>query len=135
MVVSERRIGPSPISQIRVVKRREGGLIDAMVPLPLVYREDVPVDQPHVSDLVDSIGREAQLGSGTGQLIPVLLGSIPNFPQFPIVDGFHRVAALYELKRDDVYATVRPYCTWEHVVDLRILAATTHRSVRFSRLI
>lgn len=135
MAVPERLRGPSPINRITIVNSRDGGLVEAMVPLPLVYREDVPVDQAHVTDLTDSIRREARVGSRTGQLSPVLLGAVADFPKFPIIDGFHRVAALSQLERPDVFATVRPDCTWEDVVDLRILAATTHRSVRFSRLI
>lgn len=135
MAVSERINGRSPINQVSIVSKRDGGLVEAMVPINLVYREDVPVDQAHVTDLADSMRREAGVDSRTGQLSPVLLGEILNFSQFPIIDGFHRVAALSELQRQEVFATLRPNCTWEDVVDLRILAATTHRSVRFSRLI
>ena len=101
----------------------------------MVSREDVPVDIAHVNELVESILSEEKLGRNSGQLSPVLLGEVPGQPQLKILDGFHRVSALYSLNRDQVFATIRPECTEETVVDLRIIAATTHRAVRFVRLL
>lgn len=112
-----------------------GGVVEAFVPISLVYREDVPVDLTHVNDLAQSILTEERTGRNSGQLSPVLLGELDEFPQFKILDGFHRVAALAQLERDEVFSTVRPNCTVEDVADLRIISATTHRSVRFVRLL
>lgn len=120
---------------VTIVNEREGGLLEANVPISLIYREDVPYDHAHVRELADSIRREAASGKNTGQLSPILLGEIPTFPHFPIIDGFHRTPAMELLGHEEVFATIRPDSTWEEVVDLRILAATTHRAVRFSRLI
>lgn len=125
----------TPRDQIRIVYQREKGLVEAYVPTQLVYREDVPVDKSHVLDLVERITEEARLNATSGQLSPVLVGELPGFPQFPIIDGFHRVAALTELQRAEIYATVRTCQTWEEVWDRRIGAATSHRAVRFARLI
>lgn len=131
------RISPilTPRDQIRIVYQRENGLVEAYVPTQLIYREDVPVDESHVSELVDQITEEAQINATSGQLSPVLVGELPGFPQFPIIDGFHRVAALTELKREEIYSTVRTCQTWEEVWDRRIGAATSHRAVRFARLV
>ena len=114
-----------------------GGLVEAYVPISMIYTQDVPVDVAHVRELAESIEEEQRLRpqSRTGQLSPILLGQIEDFGQFAIIDGFHRVPALKHVGNTEVFATIRPKCTWEEVVDLRILAATTHRAVRFSRLI
>ncbi len=127
--------GVNLLDFVTIVNEREGGLLEANVPIALIYTEDVPYDQDHVRELADSIRREAASGTSTGQLSPILLGEIPTFPHFPIIDGFHRTPAMKLLGREEVFATIRPNSTWEEVVDLRILAATTHRAVRFSRLI
>ena len=123
------------LESISVLNRREGGLIEAFVPISLVYQEDVPVDKAHVKELADSIAKEAKSSSRTGQLSPVLLAEVSNFNMFPIIDGFHRVPALEMVGQTEVFATIRPNSTWEEIIDLRILAAITHKSVKFSRLI
>ena len=123
------------LESISVLNRREGGLIEAFVPISLVYQEDVPVDKAHVRELADSISKEAKNSSRTGQLSPVLLAEVPDFNMFPIIDGFHRVPALEMVGQTEVFATIRPNSTWEEIIDLRILAAITHKSVKFSRLI
>jgi len=114
-----------------------GGLVEAYVPISMIYTQDVPVDITHVKELAESIEEEQRLRpeSRTGQLSPILLGQIEDFGQFAIIDGFHRVPALKHVGNIEVFSTIRPKCTWEEIVDLRILAATTHRAVRFSRLI
>jgi len=133
----EQRLTASLLEQVNVVNRREGGLVEAYVPISMIYTQDVPVDITHVKELAESIEEEQRLRpeSRTGQLSPILLGQIEDFGQFAIVDGFHRVPALKRVGSKEVFATIRPKCTWEEIVDLRILAATTHRAVRFSRLI
>src|SRR5581483_5418037 len=97
----------SLIDMSRIVNRREGGVVEAHVPISLIFREDVPVDFQHVNDLADSILREEAHGKASGQLTPVLLGELKGYPQFRILDGFHRVGALAQLERSEAYATIR----------------------------
>lgn len=125
----------SPLSQITVLSERTGGMLEAMVPADLIYREDVPVDQGHVDELIASIEAESAKGGSTGQLSPILLGEITGRATFPIIDGFHRDAALHSLGKPEIFATIRPNCTPEEVLDLRILTATTHSSVSFARVV
>jgi len=126
----------SLIDQVEVLYTEEdSGNIAAMVPVDLVYMQDVPVDEEHVKDLAASIKKEAETKGGHGQLSPVSLAEIVEFGQFPIMDGFHRTPAVKLLGRESVYGTLRPNSSWEDVIDHRILAATTHRSVRFSRVV
>lgn len=148
MSIAETRLGynqfqssPRPdlhlslLDRVNVVVQREGGLYEAFVPIDLIYREDVPVDQEHVQELALSIKKESQHHNRTGQLSPVLLAEVADFGKLPIVDGFHRIPALALLEKEEVYATIRPDCTWEDVIDLRIVAATSHKSLKFSRIV
>lgn len=120
--------------QITILSQREGKFTDALVPISLIYREDVPVEEVHVVELAASMRHEGGV-KRSGQLSPVLLACIPDFPQLPILDGFHRVAALNQNGQTEVFSTIRPTSSWEEVTDLRILTAETHRSIRFSRLV
>jgi DNA-binding CsgD family transcriptional regulator len=127
--------GFSLLNHVDIVRERSG-LYDAYVPLNLIYREEVPVDSEHVLELSSSMQEEAQTPEGgSGQLTPILVAEVPKEPKFPIVDGFHRTDSLYQRGEDKAYATIRPNSTWEKVYDLRILTATTHRSVRFARVV
>lgn len=127
---------PNILERVHVVNRREGGLIEAYVPIDMIYTEDVPVDDEHVRELAASIQNETQSNTKhTGQLSPVLLANVEDLDSFPIIDGFHRVPALKSLGRKEVFATIRPDSSWEEVIDLRILSARMHKSVKFSRLI
>lgn len=122
-------------SQIVVLGERQGGLIEAMVPVELINREEVPVNQTHVDELVASMESEAKEGSTSGQLSPVLLGEVADESTFRIIDGFHRDAALHQKGESHVFATIRPNSTYEEILDLRILTAATHQSVSFARII
>lgn len=133
-LVSERR-HVSLLDNVRIVNRREGGLIEAYVPISTIYREDVPVDDSHVADLRDSIDQESKLNKSSGQLSAIILGEVSGFDKFPIIDGFHRTPALEMLGRSEAFATIRTNCTWEDVFDLRILATSTHRVVKFARVV
>lgn len=119
-----------------------GGLIEAVVSLNTIYREDVPVDASHVEEIRRSIQAEADLRGGTGQLSPVLLAHVPDFGQFLIIDGFHRVATFAQAgsgeslsSENGLRARIRPNTSLEEVTDLRILTANTHKAVKFSRVV
>lgn len=127
-------LSPNVLDQIRVLNTREGGLVEAMVPVSLIEREEVAVDENHVIELVTSIQREAALNDNSGQLSPVLLAEVPGRNKLAIIDGFHRDATLASrLGRTEYYATIRPGTSEETLVDLRILTAATHKSVSFAR--
>ena len=126
----------SLLSQVSIIHERDGGKVEAMVPVDLIYREDVPVDQAHVDELAESILKEqAMRGDTEGQLSPVLLAEIPDRDTFLIIDGFHRDAALHQIGNEEVFSTIRRDSTMDEVVDLRILTANTHASVTFARIV
>lgn len=123
------------MSQVTVLSERVGGVLEAMVPVELINREDVPVDVDHVNELAESIKKEALIaGEGTGQLSPILIAEVPDQDKFMIIDGFHRDAALQTAGRQTIFSTIRRGTTLEEVLDLRILTATTHTSVSFARV-
>lgn len=122
------------MDSVKILGEREGGLYDALVPTELINREDVPVDQNHVDELISSMHIEAGRGTGSGQLSPVLLGQVDGYDKFFIIDGFHRDAAMAQTGRPEVFATVRVGSSLEDIYDLRILTANTHTSVSFARI-
>jgi RNA polymerase sigma factor (sigma-70 family) len=124
------------MSQIDQILERDGGIVEAYVPIDLIDQEEVAVDQEHVVELAESIKQESSRGGGTrGQLTPVLLGQVPGRDKFVIIDGFHRVPAVKLAGNEIVYATVKTNCSVEDVIDLRIVAAKSHKKVKFSRIV
>lgn len=141
---------------VEIVNRRgDGRIVEAWVPLKLIYAEGVPVEAGHVLELADSMQALTPEGRPRGQVEPITLAEVPGFPQFPILNGFHRAAALEliverEVKEADVtypkkilglkasakaFATIETNLSWEQVADARIEAAALQKSVRFARLI
>ena len=84
---------------------------------------NIPVDRAHVQTLKTSILE-------LGQLSPIILWGKNN----SIIDGFHRVDALCELKVEYVAANVVE-CTLEQFRDARITSAVLHKGVTFSRIV
>lgn len=123
------------VDSTRIVIERDGGLVEAFVPIDLINQEDVAFDHEHAAELAASIQRESAQQGTTGQLSPVLLAEVPELDRFVIIDGFHRTPALASLGHQEVYATIKPGCTWEDVVDLRIVAARSHKTVKFARIV
>ncbi|MDN5275531.1 MAG: hypothetical protein JWN33_180 [Candidatus Saccharibacteria bacterium] len=121
------------LSKIEVYKEREGGLMEAMVPIGLIDRSEVPVDQSHVDELALSMAAEIEKGSVNGQLSPILLGHIPGERTFKIIDGFHRDAAQQQLNATDIFSTIKINTSAEEVLDLRIMTAHAHTNVSFAR--
>jgi DNA-binding CsgD family transcriptional regulator len=125
---------PTFMNSIEIVGRRED-LIDAYVPISYINTEEVPVDLPHAKDLADQMDHEATLRGREGQLSPTLIGDVAGEARMPIMDGFHRTHVLKSRAARQVFSTIRPHTSWEEVYDIRIVAASTHRSVKFARVV
>lgn len=123
------------LSRITVLRERERDLIDALVPFDLIRSEGVPVDWSHVRNLQESIRKEKAGGKESGQLSSLLCGHVNGSMVFDIIDGFHRFEALKELGEKGVITTIKFNCAEENILDLRILAAVSHKSVNFARTI
>lgn len=108
--------------------------VETEVPIELICREDVPVDQDHVDELKAAIEDESRKSGSTGQLSRVLLAQVPGRDKLYIIDGFHRDAALSQLGRTSELVTIRPSTSEEELLDLRLLTANTHKSVAFARI-
>ncbi|MFZ3009827.1 MAG: hypothetical protein WA030_02300 [Candidatus Microsaccharimonas sp.] len=121
-------------SEIDIRSEREGGLVEAMVPVELIDQTEVPVDDGHVQDLIESMLIEEAKGTVNGQLTPVLLAQVIGKEKLSIIDGFHRSAATERRRSQTVYGTVMPPMTEDEVMDLRILTATSHKTVSFARM-
>ena len=84
---------------------------------------DVAVDPVHVRELADSI-------KVSGPISPVMV----RYESYELIDGFHRVAAMQELGFDNVECIVTD-CDHETFWDLRIMSASLHKAVTFSRAV
>lgn len=134
-LAERQRGGESLLDKVEIINEREGGLVEAMVPIDLINREEVAVNEFHVNELVDSMLTESEKGVANGQLTPILLGHIEGRRKFSIIDGFHRDSALFRSEKQSVFATIRLNTTEDEVDDLRILTASSHSSVAFSRIV
>ncbi len=103
------------------------------MPLPLIYAEDVAVDRDHVLDLAASM-RERQAAELTPQNEAVLVGYSPDFSKFPMMNGFHRYAALGLNRETEARAEITPTPTWQHVLDIRIQSAVLQKVLTNARL-
>lgn len=127
--------GNNLLDNVRIITERESGLVEAYVPMHLINREEVAVDQEHANELAHSIKKESSKNGNIGQLTPVLLAQVEGSDQFYILDGFHRCSALNALGKEEIYATIKTDCTFEDVIDIRIVSAKSHKSVKFSRIV
>lgn len=125
-----------PILQsVEIIGIREGGYVDCWVPVDLIDREEVPVDEAWVQSLARQMdAMAAEDGEGNGQATPVTLGLIQGEPTLKIIDGFHRDAVIHARGEKQIYATVKRV-DWEGLFDFRILTAKDHAHVRFSRVV
>jgi hypothetical protein len=126
--------GASLLDLVEVLGERDGKLVEAMVPVDLIEREDVAVNQPHVEELKAAILQE-RTDDSTGQYSAILLAQVPGQAKFLIMDGFHRDAALSEIGERMVFATIRRDATMKDVLDTRILTANMHSAVTFPRVV
>jgi hypothetical protein len=124
----------SLMNQVAILGERDGGLIEAMVPVHLINREEVPVDQVHVQELLDDMDRIAGDKGGSGQVSAIVLAEVKGEDTFRISDGFHRDSALHKRGESVIYSTIMLDRTVEQVRDYRILTANLHSSVKFARI-
>jgi len=123
------------LNKIRIVRWREKDIVEAYVLPEVIYDEDVPVDNGHVQNLKVSILKEEASGKENGQLSALLLGQLNNCMYLKVLDGFHRYKALKELGKNEILSTIRLNCTEGDVLDHRIIAAVSHKSVNFVRTV
>ena len=112
----------------------DGRKVSAYVDPSLIEVEEAAVDFDHVDDLAASIKKGVERGDRSGQESPISIHEIPDYPLYPIADGFHRVPAAQKAE-SEVWATIVLGSSWAEMLDKRILSTTTHRGVRFARLV
>ncbi len=87
---------------------------------------DVPVDEAHVESLRQSIQK-------SGQLTPILVrrSVVKSKGELPVIDGFHRVAAMQKLGMS--IAANETDCDDDDFWTARIVSATQHEGVKTDR--
>src|SRR3989344_615843 len=101
------------------------------VPLDQILTEEGIVDYDHVDELGASMKQKR------GQITPIVVR--PRIDEagllvYDIIDGFHRSEARMLNGDKTIMATVIYGCSDEEMYDLRILAASSVRSVQFARI-
>jgi len=88
------------------------------------------VDDLHVEELRHSMGKKC------GQTTPITVGARCEKGKivFHITDGFHRTAVKRTLEEPTIDAVVLYGLTMEEIYDLRVLAASSVKAVKFARL-
>ena len=103
-----------------------------IIPLSKVLTEHALIDDSHAEELgvsmrqkrgqITPIAVRARLDDGTGDVV------------YDVIDGFHRTEGKKKSGDAEINATVIYGCSDEEMYDLRILAASSVRSVQFARI-
>jgi hypothetical protein len=102
------------------------------IPLANVLTEEALIDDSHAVELGASMKQKR------GQITPIAvrprIDAMGGGIVYDVIDGFHRSAGKKINGDRDINATVIYGCSDEEMFDLRILAASSVRSVQFARL-
>lgn len=101
------------------------------IPLGRVLTEHALVDPSHANELGASMQQKR------GQLTPITVRARLEEKSgvvYDVIDGFHRTEGKKRTGEADINATVVYGCTDEEMFDLRILAASSVRTVQFARV-
>lgn len=118
---------------LEIIKRGLEIERDEIIPLDAVIDDIALIDDFHAQELASSMNSKRK------QITPIAararLAEKTEIIVYDVLDGFHRTKGK-KLNRDkDIKATVVYGCSDEEMFDLRILAASSVRSVQFPRLI
>lgn len=104
-----------------------------VIPLECVITEDALIDSSHAAELGDSMRQKR------GQITPIAVRARLDEEKgnlvYDIIDGFHRAEGRKQSGDTDINATVIYGCSDQELYDLRILAASSVRSVQYPRLV
>lgn len=102
------------------------------ISLGRVLTEEALIDESHAAELGASMKQKR------GQITPIAvrarIGERDGGIIYDVIDGFHRSAGKKINGEKEINATVIYGCSDEEMFDLRILAASSVRSVQFARL-
>lgn len=103
-----------------------------VIPLNRVLTESTLIDDAHATEL--GISMKQKRGQITPIAVRARIRERDGEVVFDIIDGFHRSAGKKINGDSNINATVIYGCTDEEMYDLRILAASSVRSVQFARV-
>lgn len=101
------------------------------IPLVRVLTEEALVDSSHANELGASMKQKR------GQLTPITVRARLDEKSgiiYDVIDGFHRTEGKKRTGEADINATVVYGCSDEEMFDLRILAASSVKTVQFARV-
>jgi len=122
------------MSPVEIITQRIECKRSERIPLNDVITENALIDPSHADELGASMKQKR------GQISPIavrarLSGDDGNNVYYDIIDGFHRAEGKKRSGDIEIDATVIYGCSDQELYDLRILAASSVRSVQFARIV
>ena len=126
-------------AEVRILEQQDERLLLCEVPLGLVDRGKVAVDERIISDTARLMDAETRNRRYNGQITPVYLVQVvdnpdPESASIFLCDGYHRTEIQERKGSEFIYGTIALGCTLEEAIDLRISLAM-HQSVDFARIV
>ncbi len=121
------------LEQITVEFELPNGDLIAYVPMGLVKKEEVALDEIHAADLTTKFDESGDTSRNRGQRMPAWLGHVPAEPQLLVIDGFHRYNVQLNRNSPFLYSSITPNMTLAEVYDRRIIATTEHEDLQDAR--
>ncbi len=118
------------LSPLEIVRRNIETQRFENIPLSLVLTEKALIDETHADELGTSMSQKR------GQITPIAVRAreVQGNMVYDVIDGFHRSAGKKRRGEETIFATVVYGCSDEEMYDLRILAASSVKSVQFPRI-
>jgi len=120
------------LSSLELIRSGERGKRDETIPLARVSTELSIVDDSHAEEL----GNSMTLIGGWGQLSSIVVRAREEDGEvyYDIIDGFHRAEGARRRGMENIEARVTYGCDDAEMYDLRILAASSVKSVQYARI-
>ncbi|OGK46513.1 hypothetical protein A3B46_01045 [Candidatus Roizmanbacteria bacterium RIFCSPLOWO2_01_FULL_39_19] len=125
--------------EVRILEQQDERLLLCEVPLSLVDRGEVAVDEKIITDTARLMDEEPRNRRYNGQITPVYLVQVIDnsnitAPSIFLCDGYHRTEIQERKGSEFIYGTIALGYTLENAIDLRISLAM-HQSVDFARIV
>ncbi|OGD84616.1 hypothetical protein A2165_02220 [Candidatus Curtissbacteria bacterium RBG_13_40_7] len=132
VVDQETRAGIGSLPPLELLRTHERFQRDETIPLASISLDLSIVDDSHANELGDSM----TMAGGRKQISRIVVRAREEEGEilYDIIDGFHRVEGARRRNMDMINAVVMYGCDDAEMFDLRILAASSVKSVQYARI-
>ena len=120
----------SDLSPLEIIRSEKKVRRIETIPVEKIIQDTAIIDDFHATQLGESMAGE------DGQMSPIAVWAREKNGEvvYEVIDGFHRTEAMSRIGQKTIEAVVKYGITTEKLYTLRILAANSVKSVKFSRL-